>query len=452
MQNKDSLLNEQLDAFTQVVIGIIENLWKAGQIRRELEPVQQTVIDDFTYTANGPNYTGSSHLVTYVENWMRAAFTIGKSVFKMSEYLSIINFITKEYPDPNSASRFHQYAFRLFPLLLKNRLKPSQYDYDALKNKLICEIGLKAHRCLATVKLFGIVLESSEVVICEGIIIRQVIKTDLEAPSQLGSDHTFAALPSAVLEITMQLKANDHGVLQQKVAQYVKLIRLFDLGSVTYNSYKMEFDTISAPGAEMGMAHQLFHPWKKYFLQAVREKDFLNFLNQLPLSIGFCLFDKNANHITTAFDRFSEAVLENVAVERKVANAVMGIEALLSDGTNELAFKMQTRTAKVLSSFGFEPIVARNHLKEAYAIRSKFAHGDYLTTGKKAELQKMISPNGDFPSTIINYLRILIITELAIDISKPQLIKLIDDAFIDNSVEQQLRLKLELAKPFIFTI
>lgn len=233
MRNRDLLLNEQLDAFTQLVSGVIEKLWQAGQIRHELEPVQQTIIDDFTYNENGPNYTGSSHPIAYVENWMRAAFTLGELVFKMSEYLSIKDFITKEYPNPNAADRFHQYAFRLFPLLLKNRLKPSQYDYDALKHKLIAEIDLLAHRSQATVKLFGIVLESPEVVICEGIIIRQIIKTDLEVYSKLGSDHTFAALPSAVLEITTPLKASEHGVLQQKVAQYVKLIRLFNLGSVS---------------------------------------------------------------------------------------------------------------------------------------------------------------------------------------------------------------------------
>jgi hypothetical protein len=53
----------------------------------------------------------------------------------------------------------------------------------------------------------------------------------------------------------------------------------------------------------------------------------------------------------------------------------MGIEALLSNDNQELAFKMQTRTSKLISNFGFDPITVRTHLNKAYGIRSKFAHG-----------------------------------------------------------------------------
>jgi len=390
------------------------------------------VIDDFTYNENGPAYTGSSHPVVYEENWMRAAFTLSDTIFKLPEYLSIQALIAATYPNPNGIHRFQQYAFQLFTFLLKNRLKPAANDYEDLKNKLIAEVDLQPHRCLDTVNLFGLILESPEITIAEGVKLRQTLKTDLETPSKLGSDLTFVSSPSAILEIQLYLKADQHGILQQQVGHYVKLIRLFDLGSIAYISYRFAFDTISVPGMESGSGEQHFHPWRKYRLPKLKETAFVYFLTTLPLQPSYRQFEKIANHLTTAFDRFSEALLERSAIERKIANAVMAIEALLSNDSVELKYRMQTRVAKIMTAFGFAPLAVRLQLQKAYDIRSTFVHGGYLTKEKKTELEKMLGPMDDFASQVVNYVRILLIIELSIDLTKTQLITLVDDALIDN--------------------
>jgi hypothetical protein len=449
MQQRNAELNKQLDAFTQLVSDIIEKLWQAGQIRHELEPVRKMVIDDFTYNENGPAYTGSSHPVVYEENWMRAAFTLGETVFKLPEYLAIQELIVTRYPDPNGTHRFQQYVFQLFTFLLRNRLKPAPQEYEDFKNKLIAEIDLKPHRCRATVNLFGIILESPEILIAAGVKLRQTSKTDLETPSKLGSDLMLASSPSAILAIEIALKANQHGVLQQQIGHYVKLIRLFDLGSVSYNSYRLAFDAISGPGMESGSGEQHIHPWKVYRLPKSKEAAFVHFLTVLPQQPGYRQFEKAANHLTTAFDRFSEALLERVAIERKIANAVMAVEALLSNDNVELKFRMQTRVAKIMTAFGFAPLTVRLQLQKAYDIRSTFAHGGYLAKEDKTKLEKLVGPLDDFATQVINYVRILIITELSIDFTKSQLITLVDDALIDNTSNDQLNLKLEAAKPFL---
>ena len=449
MQDKDLVLDEKLNSFTALIGHVIQNDWQTRKLRPEFEPIQETHIEDFSYDENGPNYTRSSHPISYRENWVGASFILSETIFKTSEYLLLAEFIQKEYPDPNAASRFHQYTFQLFPLLLKNRDNSPISECEALKKKFINEINLRKYRAKAIVNLFGIVLQSREIMIREGLKIRQTTKIDLEYQMKLGASHTFVAIPSAILEIELELKADEHGVLQEQVNRYVKWIRLFGLGSITYNSYKMEFDTISSPSAELGASHQLIHPWRKYYLKKDNEESFLNFLNNLPLSPEFYLFNKDANHMTTAFDRFSESLLENVAVERKITNAIMGIEALLSNDSQELAFKMQTRAAKIMGSFEIEPLVARTHFNKAYSIRSKFAHGGYLTKEKKVELEKIVGPIDNFTATIINYLRILIIMQLTIDISKLQLILLLDDALVDANKEKELRKKLECAKQFL---
>jgi hypothetical protein len=446
---RNAELDKQLDAFTQMVSSIIESLWQAGQLRHELEPVRKMVIDDFTYNENGPVYTGSSHPVVYEENWMRAAFTLGETVFKLPEYLTIQALIATTYRNPNGIHRFQQYAFQLFTFLLRNRLKPAAIDYEAFKNKLIAEIDLKPHRCLATVNLFGIILESPEIIIAEGVKLRQTSKTDLETASKLGSDLTFASSPSAILEIQLALKSDQHGILQHKVGHYVKLIRLFALGSISYNTYRLTFDTISAPGMESGSGEQHIHPWKIYRLPKSKDAAFVHFLTMLPQQAGYNLFEKGANHLTTAFDRFSEALLERVAIERKIANAVMAVEALLSNDSAELKYRMQTRVAKIMTAFGFAPLTVRLQLQKAYDIRSTFAHGGYLTKEKKIELEKQLGPMDDFAAQVINYVRILLITQLSNDLTKTKLITLVDDALIDSASNDQLNIKLEVAKPFL---
>lgn len=452
MQTRNLLINEQLDNFTQLVSNIIEKLSHAGQIRYEKNPVRKMVIDDFNYNEKGPSYTGSSHPVVYEENWMRAAFTIGEAVFNLPEYLAIQQFIATTYPNPNGIHRFQQYAFKLFTLLLKNRPTLAASDYQDLKNKLIAEIELKPHRCQATVNLFGIILESPEIVISEGVKIRQTSKADLETPSELGSDLTFGSSPSAILAIELSLKATQHGILQQQIGHYVRLIRLFDLGSVTYNTYRLAFDTISAPGMESGSGEQHIHPWKTYLLTKSKEAAFVYFLTILPLQPGYRLFEKTANYLTTAFDRFSEALLERVAIERKIANAVMAVEALLSNDSVELKYRMQTRVAKIMTSFGYSPLTVRLQLQKAYDIRSTFAHGGYLTKEKKTELEKLLGPLDDFARQVTNYVRILIIVESSIDLTKKPFITLVDDSLIDSVSDEQLKVKLEMAKPFIIDI
>ena len=73
--------------------------------------------------------------------------------------------------------------------------------YEANKKKLFRAIKLQAQETIFTVKLFGILLESTEIILGEGIILRQSTKTDLERSESLYGSHAFLNMPSAILEI-----------------------------------------------------------------------------------------------------------------------------------------------------------------------------------------------------------------------------------------------------------
>jgi hypothetical protein len=63
-------------------------------------------------------------------------------------------------------------------------------------------------------------------------------------------------------------------------------------------------------------------------------------------------FQKQVSPLTLAYDRYSDALLQNGIAERRIANAVMGLEALLLDEIQELSYRLGMRTAKALSLIG----------------------------------------------------------------------------------------------------
>ena len=64
---------------------------------------------------------------------------------------------------------------------------------------------------------------------------------------------------------------------------------------------------------------------------------------------------------------YQNAILFNDNFEEKVANIVMGLEALfLSGEKNELSFRLKTRICKLLSYFDYDTIELRRLISIAY--------------------------------------------------------------------------------------
>ncbi|RKR83315.1 hypothetical protein BDD43_3520 [Mucilaginibacter gracilis] len=199
----------------------------------------------------------------------------------------------------------------------------------------------------------------------------------------------------------------------------------------------------------MGIPAKQIFPWQKSIFIKEKESSFKNFISKLVVPTNFYAIEKKVDYLSTAFDRYNEALTENVPIERRIANAMMGIEALLSNDTQELSFKMQTRTSKILGILGFEPLLVRSHLSKAYSIRSKFAHGGYLTDGDKSKFIQEFTSIDSYGVIIINYVRMVLVTSIAIGLNKNTLISLVDDSFIDDTKAAELKSKLENVKELV---
>ena len=146
--------------------------------------------------------------------------------------------------------------------------------------------------------------------------------------------------------------------------------------------------------------------------------------------------------LTIAHDRYKEALFDAIVFENRIATAMMGLEALFLLETQELSYRLGTRVSKIMSFLKRNPFEVRDFMKTAYSIRSTFAHGSVLTHKEKKRLEGRYKDMGRILTAILDYLRLGILLSFLTDLSKEELLFLIDDSLIDNkkSIELQNRL------------
>jgi hypothetical protein len=446
---KDTILTDHIFQLVELSKTVIAKMSEEMVIRFELQPIQEKIVEGFIYDENGVTYERSSHPFKQIKNWTKSCFDAYYLIAPSEPFLALDNLVKEKYPSPYQSNIVKQYAFKLFHILFKIEGADSEKAISELSVAFFQQITDKPHNVKGTAYLNGIILENN-IQIAERCLLRKTVQRDLELPKNAINDSYHLPLPSAVLEMEMQLTEKQHGLFQEKIMGFVLLIRLFDVGSISYNYYEMQFDVITGGHISTGSPHGFLFPWRKYFLKATEEKRFIYFINHFIKYKDLLNSHKGVNHINIAFDRYSEALLENVSIERRIANAVMGLEALLSTQNPEIKFSLSLRVGKLLSVFRVDPLSVKLFVGQAYNIRSKFAHGGHLTKEIKNKLEAEFNGIDNFTTTIFNYLRICIVIYIATGIAKKDLMKITDDALLDVTASEKLAAILEPVHQFLF--
>jgi len=444
----DSILKDQLQQIVQLSQAVIAKMSKELVIRFDLQSVEQKEIEGFVYNNDGASYERSSRSFKQIKNWTKACFDVYYAVAPSNQFLALDKVVKEKYPEPHQTNIVSQYAFKLFYILFKSENAEQEKAIDGLNTVFLQQLNGNPHFTKGTAYLNGIILEQ-DIQIADGCLLRRTVKNDLEQPQNSVNEGRHLPVPSAVLEIELQLTGKQHGLIQEKIVLMVQLLRLFDVGSINYNHYEMQFDIITGAHMSAGSMHGFLHPWKKYHLKGGDEARFIHFVNHLIKEKDLLNSSKSVNHINIAFDRYSEALLENVSIERRIANAVMGLEALLSDPSPEIKFKLSLRISKLLAFFGFAPLIVKSFVSKAYDIRSSFAHGGHLSINDKNKLEANFQGADTFTTTILSYLRVCIVINIATGIKKKDLMLAIDDSLLDIQASQKLANRLEPANQFL---
>ena len=298
----------------------------------------------------------------------------------------------------------------------------------------------------AEVELEGIVLRSEKIEIDTGVTLRQTKIEDLEKEFHIyyGFPTRYPALtPSAIVNI--EFLGRQTNEIQKKVEHTIAMLRLFKIGSVKWTRYRMYSDSITDMFARgtMGAGERLTAIEKSLITEkdVLRLKKFWRVMsNALPKNF-YESSETKIDHTLNAYNRYKDALLLGGVIEMRIASTMMGLEALFLKPTEnqELVYRLRLRISKLLSLLGYDPYEVKKIVNDAYDVRSIFAHGGHLSYKKKKKLESKYTNTNNLLLTVLDYLRISILSMILIPKEKEEFIDLIDDSFVDKKKEEQLK-------------
>lgn len=229
------------------------------------------------------------------------------------------------------------------------------------------------------------------------------------------------------------------------VGRYLTLLRLFKIGNIQYTSFLRKTESPDAFTSldEVGSFNSMF-TGISYMIKnnEVRKlQKFWKIMNE-KIAEDFLHTWKRNDPISIAYERYSEALMRRGTTEMMLAYAVMGLEALLLEGEEEISYRLRMRVSRILQVLGLNGKTVFDDLAWAYKARSAFAHGSKLDIKSKKKINEKYERDDVLILKVLDYLRILIVTFLLIDKSKDEMIKCIDNSWLSDSELKQLKKSL----------
>jgi len=415
-----------------------------GTIKSKEEVFLRLKIDKFQYTDKGVTEASAHGEDITKTSWFGATLKLTESIKKSTEYSSALVQLANVFGKDDILSRdLEHFVGKLIDKCLHNS-KFGEVEIDSLIKTFLNNLRKEAVKCGAEVELEGIALRPDKVELSHGITLRRTKIEDLEReflpyePIQ----HRLFPIPSAILNI--EFLGRGAREIQTKVERSIAVLRLFKVGSVKWIRYRMYSDsitdimargTLTSGGAEEALETYLITEEDvsklKKFWQTIS--------NVIPPSF-FELGITKIDFLTIAYNRYSDSLSKNGILERRVANAVMGLEALFlkDDEIQELAYRLSFRVSKLLSLLGYDPHEVKEAVSDAYKVRNRFVHGGHLSHKEKKKIESKYKDVRNFLLQLLEYLRISIIVMMLSGREKDEIMDLIEDSFIDKKREEML--------------
>ena len=250
---------------------------------------------------------------------------------------------------------------------------------------------------------------------------------------------------NAILSIELDGSLNgavfDSGI-QQITNKTIRILRLFKVGSVKFFVIRHFSDSIIGMhgGGLIGFGDNS-GSLERYLVSESEEKILRNFYQAMDKKIpeSFVIPTPDDSFKDIAYKRYEDALMTNGVIERRIANAIMGLEGIfLIEKEQELSYRLRLRVAKLLSFFGFDPFEIKKIIRDAYGIRSTFVHGGLLSHSKTEEIKEKHGSVKNLLLKVLDYLRISIVFSIFMRIGKPKLLDTIDNSFLDEEHQRQL--------------
>lgn len=448
------------DALRQLALKIKKEI-EEGISRNILQPEEEVYfrwkINEFEYGKGGVTKSSASGEYITKKSWFKAIIKVAEDIKKSNEYSSTSKLLFNIFEKEGISFALERFVQKLTSDFF-TRTKLSEKDIDLFITTFLKDLKEEPLKYGAEVELDGIVILPERIefkVIGTSITLRQTKIEDLEKefPVYGFTMQPYLKNPSAILNIEfLGRQANE---IQTKVEQAIIILRLFKVGSVKYISYRMHSESIKdimASGTfTAGESLRVLEKSQITEEDTQRLKNFWQaMIEALPPSF-YELRETILDHITLAYQRYCDALLQNGVLERRIANAVMGLESLFLKGgeTQELIYRLSIRIAKIFSLLGYDSYKVKEILRDAYKVRSLFVHGGHLSYREKRKLNDKYGDIRGFLLSLLDYLRVSIITMIFVKREKEKFLDLIDDSLFNKNKEKQLMNLLNSAKMFL---
>lgn len=335
------------------------------------------------------------------------------------------------------------YVSRLVHLLFRNKTN-GMYSINNIAKAFVKHILDEPVKYRLISELEGIVIPPRKIKLGRNLMIRRITKRDLERKLPIESYENFnhaTEKATVKFELNFEEKESEHLVFSAVDAHLVPL-RLFKLGNIQHVSIREDAESVESTIDldDVGYFNRVFvgisyllkqkeveklKEFYKVIIKKISPKLYLSWLQNGPISI--------------AYSRYIEALERGRTVEKGLAYAVMGLEALLLDGDDEINYRLKMRTARLFQILSLDAKSAFDDLSWAYDARSAYAHGNKL---KPKEIRKIRTEYGHeniLILKVLDYLRILIAVSLIGDMEKKDLIRNIDDSWLSDSSLKKLK-------------
>ena len=450
MANELSEVLKQLSLFVKKTV---EKGISDGTLQPEEVEYFRWKVDNPQYTDRGVIARGARGESIYKQSWSKASRKVEEITKQSSEYARALERLASIFGKKEKLPQDIDY---FVSALIRRYFDEPQFgdsDVDALITTFLKELRGEPLKHGARVELKGVELLLEKIEPDIGITLRQPKLEDLEKEFPVYPPLRRHDLPHPSAILNVEFFGRRIVELQDRIEQAISILRLFKVGSVKWTSYQTYTEAVTM-GRFSGTAGEITSAHETYLVTPKDVQRFKKFWQTMGKFIPRSFFEPEAtriDYLTIAYNRYSDALLLNGILERRIMNAIMGLEALFlkTEEKQELVYRLKTRIGKLLSLFGYNPHGIRRILRDAYRIRSVFAHGGQLSYGERKKFEKKYKDVKNVLLPVLDYLRISLIVMILSNKGKNEFIDLIDESLSDRKREEYLNSLIFGAKEFV---
>lgn len=458
-------LYDNLKDLTILIKDEVLNKYTKGELEPSLldyRGIETSITDD-----GGFHFDYKKISVIY---WGKAYSIVLRSLEKNQKFIEIRDFFYKCFdnnfnPSKNSKNVFMfpipEEIIERFVFAYLNNPHVTDSEIEDLIAILIKESEGKPLKYKIKAEIRGIHLDIDEIKINDSCLLRKPKKEDLIRFFHTDVMYNVSqgikpATPTTILE--MEFK-NTMDISNFNLMNAISILRLYKVGNVkctdsktfskSFNFQSSDLTSKIVCESDEDVGHEIWYNLHNDDIEKIREfwdimVDILpNILSKGYLSIAF-------DRYNSALKKTKRGIFKNGSQERKITEAVMGLEILfLKDEEGKVAKKFRRRIGKFMNTIGYKNLPHEDLAEIAYEIRSEYLHWGKVKEETENKLKSLYTLD-KFLEIILDYLRVSIVVLTIIDNDRDEILDLIINSLNnDRTSEKELINILSEAKEII---